>query len=95
MDEEGFWRARLERWERSGLTSKAFAAKEGCPVGALSTWKRRLRTATAGSVLLPVKVGPTAPFFEVIVDGRLTVRVPTDFDEAALARLLHALGAAR
>ena len=38
-------------------------------MGSLFTWKRRLRAAATRAVLLPVKVGPTAPFYEVVVDG--------------------------
>lgn len=44
--------------------------------------------------VLPVeaKAAAPAPAFEVVLSGRTVVRVPNDFDEAALIRLVRALG---
>jgi hypothetical protein len=52
-DSEAKWARRVERLERSGLSIRTFAAREGLPAGSLSSWKwklaqRRGRAAGAG-----------------------------------------------
>ena len=44
--------------------------------------------------VLPVEAKAVAPatVFEVVLSGRTVVRVPNDFDEAVLIRLVRALG---
>ena len=90
-----------KRWAESGLRAAEFARREGLNAGTLSYWKWRLRregrrTALArrGSGRAPafVEVVATLPTvgdrIEVVVDGKLVVRVPDGFDEVTLRRLL-------
>src|SRR5689334_7214220 len=50
---EAKWARRVERLERSGLSIRMFAAREGLPAGSLSFWKwklaQRRRRAAGGS----------------------------------------------
>ena len=98
------WTELIERWGESGLTGAAFARREGLNAGTLSYWKWRLRregrrTALArrGSGRGPafVEVVATIPTvadrIEVVVDGKLVVRVPDGFDDATLRRVLAAV----
>jgi hypothetical protein len=39
---EAKWARRVERLERSGLSIRTFAAREGLPAGSLSSWKWKL-----------------------------------------------------
>ena len=94
------WRALLEGWEASGLSLRAFASREGLNLGTLWSWKKRLRvereTATR---FLPVVVSDSsarrADGFELALHDGMALRIPPDFDEATLTRLVRALGASR
>lgn len=97
MTQEAIWRERVERLENSGMSVRDFAAREGLSRQSLYNWKKRVERVEPKNVkrvaaLVPVRVGSTAPPFEVVVEaGRVIVRVPPDFDESALARLLDVL----
>lgn len=94
---EAKWRARLEAWDASGLGAREFAAREDLQVGSLWAWKRRLRPEPTPK-MVPVVVraagsvnGRRGGMLELVVNERYAVRVPIDFDESSLRRLLAAL----
>ncbi|HXH06997.1 MAG TPA: transposase [Vicinamibacterales bacterium] len=90
-DAEG--RAVAHAWRRSGLTVAAFARRHGLDEQRVRRWARRGSDGEA-IAFVPVDVvdGPAASVFEVSVGG-VAVRVPADFDAAALRRLLGVLTA--
>jgi transposase-like protein len=86
------------RWERSGLTLSEFARREDLVPATLYWWRRRLREAegTAPAAVSFTEVSGVVAAaggrgFEVVLDGRTTVRVPERFDAAALRMLLETL----
>jgi transposase len=93
------WAERVARWEASGLSAGAFAARERLAAKSLVWWRWKLRASPspASSPLdfLPVRVVSTAaarsvtagPIEVVLPNGRI-VRVPAGFDEADLERVL-------
>jgi hypothetical protein len=87
----------LEAWDSSGLSLRAFALREGLKPHTLWTWKKRLRgTTPAATSFAEVVVGgasrtDAAPF-ELVVSGGMSLRIPADFDETSLARLVALLG---
>lgn len=94
------WAKRVARWEASGLSAAAFAARERLAAKSLVWWRWRLRASpsvpTASPLdFLPVRVVRTgtarpstaAPIEIVLPNGRV-VRVPVGFDEAELERVL-------
>ena len=90
------WRARLEAWDTSGLSLRAFALREGLKPYTLWSWKKRLRgTTPAATGFAAVVIEPTRESrggaFELTVQG-MSLRIPADFDEASLARLVSLLG---
>jgi len=99
------WAKRVERLERSGLSIRTFAEREGLKAGALSCWKSKLalgRGQQVGAapvtpfnfVELTTKADPTAAAvgsFEVVLTSGRTVRVPGGFDAAELSRLVCVL----
>lgn len=94
------WRERVEACEASGLTVAAFARREGLNAQSLWTWRRRLRGAAETTTsFVPVVVRETAPVssdaFELVLRDGAVLRIPTDFDEFTLGRLVRALGASR
>jgi transposase-like protein len=102
------WVKRVERWQDSGLTAKEFAAELDVTASALTYWKLKLRreravgtkeaTATASPTskflqLVPMSVqADTGAPLELILRGGVIVRVPRDFDEPTLSRVLAMIG---
>lgn len=95
------WTELVRRWIESGVTAAEFARREGLNAGTLSYWKWRLRREGRRSAIVR-RGGSRAPTFvevvatvptvadrvEVVVDGKLVVRVPDGFDETTLRRVL-------
>jgi hypothetical protein len=94
---EAEWQGRLAAWEASGLPLRAFALREGLNPHTAWRWKKRLRgVATVPASFAAVVVEHAsrtrgAAFELVTADGR-TLRIPADFDESALKRLVAFLG---
>jgi hypothetical protein len=66
------WAVRVARWQRSGLTAAAFAAREGCKAGTLAYWKWKLRQRERTVRGVPAVAKPPVSFVEVVsppVDG--------------------------
>jgi hypothetical protein len=99
-------RAAFARFEKSGLTLKAFGEREQIPYTTLQYWRRKLRDAAeaapGGSEGKPawarVDVVPDpAPDvarstgFDVWLANGVTLEIPHDFDEDELRRLVGVL----
>ena len=95
------WAELVKRWAESGLTRTEFARREELNARTLSYWKWRLRREGRRTVLVRRGSGRAPAFvevvaslptvtdrLEVVVDGKLVVRVPDGFDEVTLRRLL-------
>lgn len=104
------WAERVRRQERSGLSLRKFAAREGLKAGSLSFWKWKLGQERGGgrrkaASISPVRfvelraepLGPPAPAqaFEIELRSGRRVRVGVGFDAAELARLVMVLEEAR
>lgn len=101
------WAKRLDRLERSGLSIRTFAAREGLKPGSLSFWRWKLaqqgRDRRAGAApVTPLrfvelttreapKPVPTGAGFEVVLSSGRMVRVAGGFNGAELARLVGVL----
>lgn len=98
------WRRRVARWQRSGMTARAFASASGVNAGTLRHWKYRLGREQRGAPAARSTGSSLGwPFVEVVgtsvADGRFEVelgrgrrvRVPASFDVAALRRLVSVL----
>jgi hypothetical protein len=101
------WGKRVRRLEKSGLSLRRFAEREGLKAGSLSLWKWKLRQEQdrRGAVAVrPVKfvelqtepagVAVAQPFEVELRSGR-RVRVAAGFDAGELARLVVVLEEAR
>lgn len=98
-------RSVLRELERSGLGVTEFARQRGISPGTLGWWRHVLRQRGRGEareapdergfVEVVVDGGAAATStFEVVLRSGSTVRVPSDFDAAALRRLIATLEAA-
>ena len=100
------WQKRIERWNDSGLSAEAFAAEIGVKAGTLRSWKyslakeARSRGRTPARTASPeqesfIEVRPsvtlTTSSFELELSGARRLRIPPQFDAAALDRLLSLL----
>lgn len=90
------WAERVDRWQRSGLSAKDFAASERIESRRLLWWRWKLRSSSPPAQrFLPVRVvdsaarpaGSGAPLEIALPNGRV-VRVPPGFDPAMLERVL-------
>jgi hypothetical protein len=86
----------LEAWDASGLTLRAYSLREGLNPHTAWRWKKRLRGTTPArtgfaSVVVEQASRRGAPF-ELVTASGLSLRIPADFDEASLARLVALLG---
>lgn len=91
------WERLVERWRRSGLTSREFAARAGVNRGTLTYWAWRLKRESGGDldageaarplpvIELTAEIGESRFELEV-ADCR--VLVPRGFDDGELRRLL-------
>ncbi len=100
------WTKRVQRWEKSGQSAEAFAAREGFKAKQLYWWRWKLRATPAAPrpaeplTFLPVRVvdapapAPPPPSLstpiEITLPNGLVVRVTADIDPAKLARVLTA-----
>ena len=94
------WAKRVERWERSGLGTAAFAAREGLKHKRLAWWRWKLRSSPPPSSpsaleFLPVRIVEpnrpaevTASPLEVALPNGRVVRVTPGFDPGMLSRVL-------
>lgn len=107
MSTRAQWREHVRAWRASGETAAAFCRRAGLNPSTLTWWAWKLGSepvpnspgkpsASAALVnfveLTPVDLG--VGHFELEV-ACVVVRVPTDFDAAALGRLLDTLEARR
>jgi hypothetical protein len=91
------WQRWIDQWRTSGLSVRAFCARQGLTTASFYNWRRVLeRRAAEQVVFAPVRVvadamlAPTTALEVVLADGR-AVRVAPGFDEATLRRLLAVL----
>lgn len=92
------WAKRVERWKKSGLPAAEFARRNKLSEASLKWWKWRLGSrgkAKSAQVSPLTFVEMTAALrrepLELVLDGGVHIRVPAEFDAAALARLLDVL----
>ena len=105
-EKESYWRLALEEFRDSGLSVRAFCAREGLAEASFYTWRRTLRTRdtarpSAAAELVPVEVieandrgddrGSASCLMEVAMPGGLTLRFPADVRPRQLASVLAAL----
>ena len=89
----------LEELEESGLSVAAFARERRISAWTIYSWRRQKRERQVqkedGSApFIQVKVAPSGSFpapLEVELNDGVRVRVPSDFDEHVLRRLLGVL----
>lgn len=101
-----WWSKTVERYKHSGLTARAFAAREGLSVATLSWWSSQLGRGTRAergrqhAVALEVQLGQdaherlSAGTIEVRL-GDAVIRLPAGTDAQYVAALVHSLFRAR
>lgn len=100
---ERFWQDALRRQKGSGLTVRAFCAREQLPETAFHAWRRILRerdaerrsTPAPAPALVPVVVRedqrePAAAIAIELRGGRV-MRLPASMPAEQLARIVHAI----
>jgi hypothetical protein len=93
------WQGVVARLERSGLSVKAFAEREGLVWGTLCHWRTVFRREARGSTslskvepqfveLVPVSTSGRSELVEVVLTNGRTVRVAATLVDGALARVI-------
>jgi transposase len=101
---EQHWRQLLERWQRSGLSVRAFCRRHHLAEPTFYAWRRALREGDRSAngrqgpgavTFLPVHVQDDqtdpSPSLELVLGGGREVRIPPGFDPATLRALLAVL----
>jgi hypothetical protein len=105
---EAFWRGVMKRFGRSGLTARAFCAREKLREPSFYHWRRVLRQRDAeqpvpgAPAFVPVVVGDAATDHRSGIEievrgepGSCVVRLPIALPMWQVAELVHAIAAAR
>lgn len=98
-----YWSGHLAAIEREGITTRAYAAREGLSVGALYQWRRALKSRAAGAVppgqgFVAVTVPPVSGITRegvacrLRLGGGVTLELTSLPSAAWLAGLVEALG---
>src|SRR4051812_33626140 len=97
---EPYWRKALERWQRSGLSVRAFCRAEGVNEPLFYWWRRRLGQAEPREpAFVPVQVitkpvgEPATQGIEVVLAHGRRLRVGPGFDPHTLVTLIDLLEA--
>lgn len=91
------WRQRLQQWQDSGLSVRAYCRQHDLSEPAFHWWRRRLDTApaspTATPTFLPVTLtASTPPAVTLRLPRGVRLRIPPGCDRQSLADLLALLG---
>ncbi len=81
----------LKRLDASGLSTRAFARREGLNVQRLYRWQRVLAGRDAARPAFVEVVGGAPAGLEVVLRSGVVLRVPSGFDAEAVRRLVDAL----
>jgi hypothetical protein len=94
QEQRAYWRARLAKQAASGLSVRAWCAREGVSYTSLMRWRRRLSVGPVETPLTLVRVTePCAVSGALVITvGAARIEVTRDFDAALLKRVVCALG---
>jgi hypothetical protein len=91
------WRQIVDQQLESGLSVKAFCAEKGVPVASFYQWKRKLKTASTGIAVVPVKIvgteptRPTSRFVHISTPSGFALRVDSSLPHDVLVELLRCI----
>ncbi len=98
----------IRRWQASGLSAAEFGRRHGIPAGTLGWWRWKLRSegaplrrrrkrlpAFVEIPAVPVQPAPASREQLELELADVTLRIPADFDEQTLGRVLGVLRSAR
>ena len=91
------WRERVDAWQQSGESQKAFCQHHHLGLASLQRWCRIFKsqeesTDTAAVTFLPVSVKQTSPSkLSVVINEDLRIEIPADFNPNALRQLIQVL----
>jgi transposase len=97
---ERFWRRMVRRWDKSGLSVRAFCLTYRLSEPSFYAWRRMLKQRDGEAVsFVPVRVVPDDPSLaatagaslELVLPAGRVLRVGPGFDAATLQRLLAVL----
>src|SRR5690606_16733417 len=104
-EKEAYWRQVMARHEASGLSARAFCAREGLSEASFHAWRRTLRArdsetraSRAAAAMIPVTIIETSPreenpLLEVVTPAGLTLRFPPTLAPSQLRAYVDAITA--
>ena len=102
LGKEQFWREALTRWQRSGLSVRAFCSRESLSQASFYQWRRELERRKGerrGPNFVPVRVvaedHSTESALEIVFTEGYRIRVGVDCPAQTLAAVLDVLEARR
>jgi hypothetical protein len=103
LRKEAHWRQLLQRWQRSGLSIRAFCRRQRCSEPSFHAWRRTLAARDRSPTLplppvtfVPLPVPPTVlaadrPVLELLLVNGRTLRIPAGWPLSGLRELLALL----
>ena len=89
------WAERVARWKASVLTAEEYARRHKLGTASLKWWKWKLgatkKTTISPLTFVEMTSAVKRESIEVVLEGGTVVRVPADFVEATLVRVLGVL----
>jgi hypothetical protein len=87
------WASRVREWRASGKPAAEFAATRGINASTLKWWSSELSGPRSTPPVVEVSLGAASEVaeLEVRLVGGASIRVPRNFDEETLRRLLGVL----
>lgn len=94
---EPYWKDKVNEFNRSGMTQKEFCLKHELSYWSFNSWKRRIESSSEENSL--VEIIPktisclSAPeeSFEIILSDKIRIKIPDNFSEENLSRIIKVL----
>jgi hypothetical protein len=83
------WEKHIDNWDKSGLSQRAYCDKQKLNLGTFTYWRKQLRRDEQQNSFVEIGKSQESTYFELKTKSGTTIRVPPNFNENELTRLLQ------
>ena len=89
---ETTWRRHISQYKASNLSQTAYCDKHDMPMGTFSKWKAKIEGSDDTAHFIPVKLPSLQTvYLEMIIQGNITLKIPSDSDPSVILPWVNAL----